>query len=141
MKKLFFFGFVIVAFWSCSIDDSVDEDFYFEILPVENASVPTEMRFGEIYTINYSYLRPSSCHSFNDLYYIVDGNVRTIAVINKVLNTYEGIICEPINNELEERSFSFGVNKNVGTYVFKFWKGEDENGQDTYMVYEVPIVQ
>ncbi len=140
MKKLFFFGFVIVSFWSCSVDP-VNEDFYFEILPIESVSIPNEMRFGEVYTIGYSYFKPSSCHFFNDLYYVAEINVRTIAVINKVLNSNENTICETLTNELEERSFNFHVNKNEGAYIFKFWQGEDENGHDTYLVFEVTIVQ
>jgi hypothetical protein len=139
MKKIFLFGFIVVAFWSCSTDDSLNDDFYFEILPIESASVPTEMHFGEVYTINYSYLKPSSCHFFNDLYYVAESNIRTIAVINKVLHENETIICETLSNEIAEKSFNFVVNKNGGTYVFKFWQGEDENGQDTYLVYEVPV--
>ncbi|MCF6295187.1 MAG: hypothetical protein L3J25_05810 [Flavobacteriaceae bacterium] len=141
MKKIFFFGFVALAFWSCSIDDSINEDFYFEILPIESASVPTEMRFGEVYTINYSYFKPSSCHFFNNLYYVAESNIRTIAVINKVINNTGNIVCEDLTDELEEKSFNFVVNNNGGTYVFKFWQGEDENGEDTYLVFEVPVVQ
>ncbi|RLD30135.1 MAG: hypothetical protein DRI75_01110 [Bacteroidetes bacterium] len=141
MKKIFFFGCVIVAFWSCSLDDSSNEDFHFEILPIESASVPTEMRFGEVYTIHYSYFRPSSCHFFNDLYYVAESNIRTIAVINIVLNANENNICESLTNTLEEKSFNFVVNNIEGTYVFKFWQGEDENGQDIYLVYEVPVTQ
>lgn len=141
MKKLIFFGLIIAAFWSCSIDDSPKEVFLLEILPIESASVPTEMSFGETYTINYSYLKPTTCHTFNDLYYIAESNVRTVAVISKVLIANEGIICQALTNELEERSFSFVANNREGTYVFKFWQGEDDNGQDTYLIYEVPIRQ
>ena len=138
MKKLFLFGFVLVAFWSCSIDDSINEDFYFEILPIEDASVPTEMYFGEIYTISYSYYRPTTCHGFNDLYYVAENNIRTIAVINTVINNST---CQDLTNELVERTFSFFLQNNSGSIVFKFWQGEDENGEDTYLVFEVPIVE
>jgi hypothetical protein len=138
MKKIFFFGIVVFAFWSCSIDDSINGNFYFEILPIEGASVPTEMYFGEVYTINYSYFRPSTCHGFNDLYYVSENNTRTIAVINTVVNNDN---CQPLTDVLIERSFNFVVNNNGGTYVFKFWQGEDENGEDTYLVFEVPVVQ
>lgn len=141
MKKVFFFAFTLVAFWSCSIDDTINDDFYFEILPIESATVPTEMHFGEIYTIHYSYLKPSSCHFFNDLYYVINGNIRTIAVINRVINNSGNIVCENLTDELEEKSFDFVVNNNGGTYVFKFWQGEDENGQDIYLIYEVPVTQ
>jgi len=140
MKKLFFLGFIIAAFWSCSIDNPVNEDFEFEILPIESVSLPDEMSFGEVYNISYTYFKPSSCYFFYDLYYIAENNIRTVAVINKVLNSNENSICDTFTDELVERSFNFVVNQNGGIYVFKFWQGEDENGEDIFLVFEVPIV-
>ena len=141
MKKLFFFGGFVTIFFSCSLDDSVIEDFNFEILPIEDVVIPNEMSFGSVYTISYTYLKPTTCHFFNDLYYIEENNIKTFAVINKVLNNNENVICEPLTNEMVEMSFIFVVNKNEGNYIFKFWQGEDENGQENYLVYDVPIVQ
>ena len=138
MKKLFYFGLIIAAFWSCSLDDSANEEFHFEILPIENASVPDEMSFNEVYTIGYSYFRPSTCHGFNDLYYVAENNTRTVAVINTVIDNNA---CEGLIGELIERSFSFFVQNNSGSIIFKFWQGEDENGQDVYLIFEVPIVE
>ena len=138
MKKLFLFGFIIAAFWSCSLDDSSNVDFQFEILTVESASVPNEMHFGEVYTINYSYFRPSTCHAFNDLYYVAEDNTRTVAVINTVINNST---CQDLTDELVERSFSFFVQSNSNSIIFKFWQGEDENGEDTYLIFEVPIIE
>ena len=143
MKKTFFFWFVIATIWSCSVEDSVIDEFQLEILPIENASVPSQMRLGETYTINYSYLKPTTCHFFNDLYYISENNVKTIAVINKVLNVNSNIVCETLNNELEEKSFTFlavGSDNVEGAYIFKFWNGEGSNGQDIYLIFEVPLL-
>jgi len=78
---------------------------------------------------------------FYDLYYVAHSNIRTIAVINKVITSNGNIVCENLTNELEEKSFNFVVNQNGGNYVFKFWQGEDENGEDIYLVFEVPVVQ
>lgn len=140
MKKLFFFGFVIVAFWSCSIDDSVDEEFRSEFLPIESVTIPSEMHHGEVYTIDYTYFKPSTCHIFHDLYYISESNYHTLAVINTVLTNVENTICKPLTDELVERSFTFLCESSAGTYIFKFWQGVDENGQDIYLIHEVPIV-
>jgi uncharacterized Rmd1/YagE family protein len=139
MKKIFLFGFVIVAFWSCSLDDSNSEDFYSEVLPIESVSLPDEFQYGETYEINYTYLRPSTCHAFRDLYYISEGNTRTIAVINYVFSSNTN--CEPLIDGRVEKTFNFHVIQETGTYIFKFWQGEDENGEDTYLVFEVPIVE
>jgi len=139
MKKLLFIGFILASLWSCSTDDTTDEDFHFEILPIEQVTMPDVMYYNEVYTINYTYFKPSSCHIFNDLYYISESNYRTIAVINTVLTNVENVTCETLSNELEERSFNFHCNSTAGSFIFKFWQGEDENGEDTYLVYEVPI--
>jgi hypothetical protein len=140
MKKLFILGFVLMTFLSCSTDDVPNEEFHFEILPIESVTLPTEMHYGDVYTINYTYYKPSSCHLFNDLYYQSENNFRTIAVISTVLSNVENVVCEPLEDELIERSFTFLCDKNGGTFIFKFWQGEDENGVDTYLINEVPIV-
>lgn len=140
MKKLFFLG-IVVTFLSCSTNSPTTEDFYLEFLPIESVTMPNEMVYGKDYIINYSYFKPSTCHSFNDLYYDVNDNIKTIAVIAKVLRDNGTLICESLNGELEERSFTFHVNKNTGAYIFKFWQGEDANGQAKYLVYEVPIAE
>ena len=139
MKKLLFFGSVIAVFWSCSLDDSVNAEFRFEILPIKTVEMPESFRYNQVYNINYTYLRPSTCHIYNALYYVAEGNFRTVAVINTVINTTETSQCEPLIDEIEERSFTFHVQNDAGTYVFKFWQGEDENGHDVYLFIEVPI--
>jgi len=91
---------------------------------------------GETYDITVTYYRPSTCHIFHDFYYLKDGATRTIAVINAVNNSSN---CEDAEDELVEVSFEFIAVYNQ-VYIFKFWQGEDENGNDVYLIYEVPIV-
>ncbi len=140
MKKVLLLGIIITSVLSCSLDNSTEEEFFFEILPIESVTLPSEMRYQESYTINYTYFKPSTCHIFNDLYYLSEGNFRTIAVINTVLNEVNNVVCQPLTDELEERSFTFFCSNNSGSYVFKFWKGKDEIGEDVYTFVEVPIV-
>lgn len=142
MKKYVFFALIMSVFWSCSVDNSVGDEFHLEILPIRTVEgIPAQVHYNEVYTIDYTYARPTTCHLYNDLYYLSEGNFRTIAVINTVLNESETTICEPLEEEIEERSFTFHVEYNAGTYIFQFWQGEDENGQDQYLIYEVPIIQ
>jgi hypothetical protein len=42
--------------------------------------------------------------------------------------------------ELVDATFNFIVTSN-GTYIFKFWQGEDDNGNDLYYIVEVPVVE
>jgi hypothetical protein len=52
---------------------------------------------------------------------------------------YENDNCETLDNVTEDATFNFIVTSN-GSYIFKFWQGEDENGEDQYLTIEVPVV-
>lgn len=135
MKKIFFLLLIAISFSSCSVDDG--NDFYYEILPVESVDIPEEFVLGETYEITVTYLRPTTCHVFNNFYYESELNQRTVAIVTTV---YQNNDCLPLIDEQIEASFNFIVNSN-GTYVFKFWQGEDENGNDLYYIVEVPVVE
>ena len=139
MKKLVLIGLLFTV-WSCTTDEPVTDEFYFEILPIRSViDMPESVNFNDVYTIHYTYSLPTTCHSFNDLYYLTEGEVRTVAVISMVFNEIGNIICETLPEEEIQGSFTFNVLNNAGTYIFKFWQGVNENGVDQYLVYEVPI--
>ena len=139
MKKLLFIGLFAMAFSSCSLDDTVSQDFHFEVLPIAEVLMPEAFTPGETYVIEYSYYKPSTCHVFNELYYLAEGDFRTVAVINTVINESEDIICEPLEDELEWRTFAFQCQKSFGFYVFQFWQGQNDEGEDMYLVAEIPV--
>ncbi len=134
MKKLIALSFTLLLFVSCSIDDD-STNYSFEILSVESVDIPDAFTLGEVYPITVSYLRPSTCHSFKEFYYLKENNIRTVAPINYV---FENNSCETLTNELVEATFNFIVTSN-GSYIFKFWQGEDNNGEDQYLTIEVPV--
>lgn len=136
MKKLVLICFSLLFLASCSNNDDY-LDYYFEFMPIESISIPEEFILGQVYTISYTYYRPTSCHGFHDLYYYAENNQRTVAVINIV---FEDTNCEVLTDELLERSFNFKP-LDYQTYLFKFWQGEDENGEDIYLTYEIPVVE
>lgn len=121
---------------SCSLNDDNDANYSFEVLPVESVEIPAEFTLGETYPIKVKYLKPTSCHVFKEFYYSKNLNERTVAPITLV---YENDNCQTLENTLEEATFNFIVTGN-GSYVFKFWQGEDEAGEDQYLTIEVPVV-
>ncbi|WP_246040907.1 hypothetical protein [Flavivirga rizhaonensis] len=125
-----------LLFVSCSIDDD-GPNFSFEILPVESVEIPDEFTLGETYPITVSYLRPTTCHTFKEFYYLKENNQRTVAPINYL---FEKDDCETLDNELVESTFNFIVTGN-GSYIFKFWQGEDTDGEDQFLTIEVPVVE
>lgn len=134
MRKLVVFLFTLFVF-SCSVDDN-NENIYNVLLPIEDAIVPTEFERGEVYDIYVEYFRPTSCHAYNDIYFVREGNERHIAVLATV---FEGDFDCVELNDLLDASFKFKAG-DEDSYVFKFWQGEDDNGDDQYLIIEVPVV-
>lgn len=132
MKKLILLVSILFLFNSCQLDEN---NFSIEILPVHNVEIPSEFVLGEVYQITMEYYRPSNCHSPYGVYYEKDLNVRTCAVQNLV---EERGNCAPVENILVRETFNFHVT-NTGNYVFKFWTGTDDNGEDTFLIYDVPV--
>lgn len=136
MKRFFFIYLTIITFLSCSVDDD-SIDYNFEFIPIEEVGIPESFNLGETYQIDLTYYRPTTCHAFHDFYYVANENQRTVAIINIV---YDNSNCEPLEDELMEVSFDFKAIYNQ-TYMFKFWQGEDDNGDDIYLIYEVPVIE
>lgn len=137
MKRMFLLCFVAMSLVSGCLKSDDGDDYYFEILPVESVDMPYEFVLGETYEIHLRYLRPSSCYVFNNFYYQSNLNQRTVAIVNTV---YPNRVCETFENQLVDVSFNFMVNSN-GTYVFRFWQGQDEYGNDSYYIVEVPVIE
>ncbi|WP_299547977.1 hypothetical protein [Seonamhaeicola sp.] len=136
MKRVILLCLTLMLFASCSVDDD-GTNFSFEVLPVESVDMPTEFVLGETYPVTISYFRPSTCYAFRDFYYLKELNERTVAPINYV---FERNDCENLNDALVEATFNFIVT-NTGSYIFKFWQGEDNNGESQFLTIEVPVVE
>ncbi len=136
MKKLLVLCLTLILCASCSIDDD-GTSFSFEILPVESVDIPDEFELGEVYPITVSYSRPSTCHAFKEFYYLKENNERTVAPITYLFDNSD---CETLEDNLVEASFNFKVTSN-GSYIFKFWQGEDTDGETQYLIIEVPVVE
>jgi hypothetical protein len=136
MRNIILALIVFFTLSSCSLNDDVITAHY-ENLPVEQVEIPIEFRLGETYPITIWYKRPTTCHSFNGFYYEKDLNVRTIAVNSLV---YDNTSCEDISpDQLYEATLDFYVTSN-GSYVFKFWQGKNDQGEDVFLEYEIPVV-
>ncbi len=137
MKKIIILCFVILSLSSCSLDDDNNNvEFDLEFIPIESVDIPEEFQFGQVHEISMTYFKTSSCQSFFDFYYEIDENTRTVAVINSFAS---GQTCDSLIDEEVEVSFNFEVNS-TDPYVFRFYQGIDESGDDTYYIVEVPVV-
>lgn len=131
-KKLIIVALFVVTCTSCNLDDD-GTDASLETLPIKEAEVPTEFIFGRTYTLNVTYDLPDGCHSFYDMYYEYKGDARIVAVNALVSGNQctEALIQETKNFvvQVEQRE----------DYIFKFWKGKDNNGNDIFEEIIVPV--
>lgn len=130
MKKLLLFT-LILGFFSCTPDGN---RLVSKILPIDESETPDQFIFNTIDTIKIKYSLPNTCHSFYSLYYQYDDTTRIVAV--RALEDLDATCAEQIiQRELE---IPIQVRQRED-YVFKFWKGIDDNGEDEFEVKVVPV--
>ena len=134
MKKALILLAGLILFSCSSNDDSLYN--YQDPMPIELVDLPEEFILNEEYEITITYLKPTTCHVFNDILYQEDNNISTVIVIGTVFHNNGN--CTDLNTEFEA-NFNFTAN-NIGSHIFKFWKGLDDNGEDIYLIVEVPVV-
>jgi len=133
MKKIFFAIFILLLTVSCSDDDSAN--YHYELLPVEDAIVPDEFVHGQVYFITVKYIRPTECYVYNDVLYEYDFDARNIAVVSTVVEDND---CEEIDSE-EELTIRVQALQ-TSPYIFRFWQGDDDEGNPIYLEIIVPVV-
>ena len=123
--------------YSCSLEDFDPEiNFSIDVIAIESVDIDQEFILGQTHEIIMTYLAPTDCYEFNDFIYDVSGNQRTIAIVNTV---YVRDNCEQIN-EMVEVSLNIEITS-TETYVFRFFQGKDEQGNDQYHIVEVPVIE
>ncbi len=134
MKKIIAILIIVFTLNSCNVNDD-QTNYRYEVLPVESFTVPTSFTLGETYEIKVKYKRPTDCYFFEGFYYEKDLNIRTIGVQTSVIEKND---CTVFNGDPIEVSFNFYVTSN-GSYIFKFYKGEDANGANIFEEVEIPV--
>lgn len=134
MKKIAALIGIFLLVISCS-SESNEQNIHYELLPVDSVTMPTEFYVDVENEIVVSFLRPTVCHGFDGFYYEKDGFTRTVAIQSFVL---EQSNCGESNTEAAAQLLKFKPTE-VGTYLFKFWKGKDTNGVDVFQEISVDV--
>lgn len=140
MKKLLLLFITLVILSSCSPEEGNTIPFHIEFLSVDTVEVPQSITPGYDYAMTITYRRPTDCHYFQGFYYEQQGDVHIIAPQTMVLET-EG--CQPLDNaapEVETFTFQCDENYEYDHYIFKFYTGEDQIGNQSFYSIEVPVV-
>jgi len=142
MKNLKYLLIMMVALTltvtSCSDnDDNInDHAYHLEYVNVISADLPDEFIYGQTYRINITIELPNSCYYYYNQYdYFYEGTSRFIYPIGHVDDNV------PCSTNITEVIFSIPVQAlQQEPYIFKFYQGEDTNGQDMFLTIEVPVI-
>ena len=135
MKKLALFIAVLFCFTGCSLDDGNNTTFTYELVPTLAVEIPDTLFFQNTYAFEVTYERPTNCHFFDGFSFEINENERIIGVVNGV---YENPDCEPSDTLTGIVNLNFVVKRN-DFYIFKFWQGNDEDGEPIFLTKEVPV--
>lgn len=137
MKHFFALFLIVFLVYGCNDDDdNNDHDYHLEYTEVISAELPDEFIFGRTYRIFITIELSDSCHYFYNQYdYFYEGTSR---LIYPIVHIDDGVPCTP---NIREITFSIPVQAlQYDPYIFKFYQGEDADGQDVFLTIEVPVV-
>ena len=138
MKKIVFLSLMIFAFIGCSDDDV--PVFSFETLPVSNIQgIPEVFVVGDPVTLDLSYFRPTTCHGFEGFeVQTVTPTLINIAVITRFVEGRS--TCTDLTDEELTASLIFSPIVS-GEVTLNFLSGSDENGEPTFVTFNVPVIE
>ncbi|MBD1259967.1 hypothetical protein HZY62_05155 [Maribacter polysiphoniae] len=126
---------VALAFNSCEVDDD-SPNFHFVSLPIESVDMPESFELDETYQINLTYTIPDGCTYFEG-FDVTKSDVTTREVVAIGSQRTDQEACTPTVREAEG-SFDFIV-IHTEPYLFRFYQGDDENGDPIFLEIEVPV--
>lgn len=133
MKKITTLFLSILILSSC-LDNKEELSFDFQLVPIDSFTIPDTLTFDKIDTIKVKYSLRNGCYSFNNIYYEPQDTTRIIA-IRALVELDKDCTLAIIE---EERNILVKPNQ-TEDYVFKFWKGTDENGENIFDEVIVPV--
>lgn len=141
MKNIFALLSLVIFCVSCSLDDTNHSNYSIEPVLIESVETPDYFVEGGIHTVKLYYNKISTCHFPNGVYYTTEpDNTIVIVAQNVVYHKNDCSMAVPDEDVVQEMSFEFEITKPVGTvYTFKFYQGLDQNGEESFLVIEIPV--
>ena len=126
---------VSLTFSSCDLEDD-GPNFHFVPLRIESVEMPESFDLEETYVISFKYIVPDGCTYYEGID-VVDEEVTTRKVVAIGAQRTDQDACTEVIRE-EMGSFNFIVIHNQ-PYLFRFYQGEDINGEQQFLEVEVPV--
>ena len=138
MKKFILLTLLFVASLSVSSCDLGDdgESYIYVPLKVVSTDLPESFDLNKTYHIKVTYLRPNDCTYFEG-FEITKQELTTRNVVPVGAELSDNTGCKDTNDEVDAY-FDFIVIY-TDTYHFRFYTGEDENGDAQYLEIDVPV--
>lgn len=137
MKKFLAFAAVsalLVSLASCNNDDGGPTT-EFNQLKITAADLPASFTLGALEEIPITYELPDDCTRFDSFQLLTPlDTVREVVVIGA---RRDNGACNPTATEATE-TLIFQVLFDI-TYTFKFWQGDDAQGNPQYLEVNVPV--
>lgn len=135
MRKFLLALSLVFLFSGCSVDDEPIPQLVSELVPIVSTTLPDEFEAGKSYDLLFTYSLPSSCHKYKAI---------TVEDLDGAMGI--GVIAYyDANQDCDEvaRTAETGVSFVAGEeefYIFKFWQGQNEQGENQFLTVEIPVV-
>ncbi|MGY6649472.1 hypothetical protein [Wenyingzhuangia sp. IMCC45574] len=136
MKRFIYLFLIVATLFSCSNDDVSIPKYHLERLSIDEITFPDNFTYNEIDTIWFKYTLPTKCHYFYDLDYTLSESTRYMSIISYVDD--DPVTCEE-ETTLRETYVPIKITQ-TEDYVFKIWKGIDDDDENIYEEYTVPVI-
>lgn len=134
MKKTIKLFVILFTFYSCLNSDNDRLRYDFEFLPIDEFMAPSSFTFGEKDTIKLKYTLKNGCYDFDGIYYEYADTTRIVAV--RALISLD----EACTLAISQNEYDLVVEATQEEdYVFKFFKGKDNNGENIFEEVVVPV--
>ena len=126
---------VVLLFNSCDLGDD-GPNFHFVPLRIESVEMPESFDLDETYEINVTYTVPDGCTLLEGFDVTKEEETTRKVVAVGSQRTDQETCTQTIREEVS--SFSFVVLYSE-PYLFRFYQGEDVNGDPLFLEIEVPV--
>jgi hypothetical protein len=133
MKKIILVAAAAFAVASCNLSDDGDTNHY-ELGPVKDVTMASAYKVDSISEIIIRYKRPSQCDYLSGYYYEAQGMTRVCAM--EYLKT-DHSDC-PADTVTYQVPLKFKP-RSIGTYTFKFWDGNNDDGTEHFFVADAVV--
>jgi len=141
MKKILLLLTVLLMVSSCSIEPDKTVDFDIVFIAADSIDVPAYVTRGDTYPLKMYYKKPTDCYYVSDAAYSeIAGSIYKLAVPAYLIqdaNCQANTTAAP-----EQMVYNFTCPFSTATsFTFKFYNGDDAQGNQKFIEVEVPVQQ